>query len=136
MTLNTIACAVDFSEPSRAAMAMAAGMARRYEARFVLLHVVSPPTAPMSDISISPVELSTLPFARPRGRSRGGAARPSLSQSLGPTAERESPDSSWDRSPSASSANASCPVLVMRRTERANGAESRSGGEPCASTKR
>src|SRR5689334_16309612 len=78
MTLNTILCAVDFSEPSRPAMEMAAGMARRFEARLVLLHVVSPPTVPMSDIPISPVELFHPPI-RDAGRTlatwRGDAER-------------------------------------------------------------
>ena len=42
-----ICCAVDFGEPSRAALEQAAALARRFEAELTLVHVVAlpPPTA-------------------------------------------------------------------------------------------
>ena len=43
ITMRRIVCAVDFSEPSRAAMHVAARLARQKEAALVLVHVVEMP---------------------------------------------------------------------------------------------
>ncbi len=42
MTIQTILCPTDFSEPAAHAMAMARGLALRFDARLVLLHVTEP----------------------------------------------------------------------------------------------
>lgn len=46
-------CAVDFEEPSRAAMELAAELAKRFEAELTLVHVVVPPPAAASDVLVS-----------------------------------------------------------------------------------
>jgi nucleotide-binding universal stress UspA family protein len=48
-----ICCAVDFEEPSRAAMAQAADLAARLEAELTLVHALAPPTEAASDVLVS-----------------------------------------------------------------------------------
>ena len=48
-----ICCAIDFAEPSRAAMEEGADLARRFEADLVLVHVRVPPPPAASDVLVS-----------------------------------------------------------------------------------
>jgi universal stress protein A len=48
-----ICCAVDFGDPSRAAMEEAVDLAARFEADVTLVHVVLPPTQAASDVLVS-----------------------------------------------------------------------------------
>jgi len=56
-TWKTIACAVDFSAPSRLALADAAALARRVGAKLTLVHVFEPPAAATRSTIVSPPEL-------------------------------------------------------------------------------
>jgi nucleotide-binding universal stress UspA family protein len=55
-TVNTIACAIDFSEASHVAMEMAADLTRRHGARLALVHVCEPPLGPMADFAYTPAD--------------------------------------------------------------------------------
>jgi nucleotide-binding universal stress UspA family protein len=57
MRMNTIGCAIDFSDRARCAMEAAADLARHYEARLVLVHVHDAPSAVESDMLVSPPAL-------------------------------------------------------------------------------
>lgn len=48
-----ICCAIDFAEPSRAAMEEGADLARQFEADLVLVHVLVPPPPAASDVLVS-----------------------------------------------------------------------------------
>jgi nucleotide-binding universal stress UspA family protein len=48
-----VCCAVDFAEPSRAAMGQAADLARRLGAELTLVHVIAPPPEAASDVLVS-----------------------------------------------------------------------------------
>ncbi len=48
-----IFCAVDFADPSRAAMEQAADLAKRFEAELTLVHVLIPPPPAASDVLVS-----------------------------------------------------------------------------------
>jgi universal stress protein A len=54
MQIRKILCAVDFSEPSRAALHMAADMAQKFDAELTLLHVYQVPAYPLPDGVILP----------------------------------------------------------------------------------
>jgi nucleotide-binding universal stress UspA family protein len=47
--IRTILCPTDFSAPSRAAVATAESLAREFDARVIVMHVVSPPPAMMAE---------------------------------------------------------------------------------------
>jgi len=55
-----IACAVDFSEPSRAAMEQAASLAKEHGASLVLVNVFQPPPAVATDMIDSPAAFEAL----------------------------------------------------------------------------
>lgn len=62
LRIEKILCAVDFSEPSRAALRMACDLAQRFDAKLLLLHVYQVPAYPLPDgvILPSPVTVSEL----------------------------------------------------------------------------
>jgi nucleotide-binding universal stress UspA family protein len=62
MDIHKILCAVDFSEPSKAALQSAADLAKRFDAKLVVLHVYHMPIYPLPEGAIMPTgaELSAL----------------------------------------------------------------------------
>ncbi|HUL59432.1 MAG TPA: universal stress protein [Anaeromyxobacteraceae bacterium] len=56
-TWRTIACAVDFSPPSRLALVEASELAKRFEAALTLVHVFEPASAATHDVFVAPPEL-------------------------------------------------------------------------------
>jgi nucleotide-binding universal stress UspA family protein len=48
-----VCCAVDFADPSRAAMVQAADVAKRFEAELTLLHAIAPPAQAADDVLVS-----------------------------------------------------------------------------------
>ncbi len=57
MAWKRICCAVDFSEPSRLAMAQAASLAAHFQAELTLLHVHEQPPPNATDVLVSPPEM-------------------------------------------------------------------------------
>lgn len=58
LSWKRIVCAVDFSEPAREAMGVAADLARTCEAELTLVHVALPPAPTAGDLLVSEADLS------------------------------------------------------------------------------
>jgi nucleotide-binding universal stress UspA family protein len=69
-----ICCAIDFGNPSRAAMEQAAELAKRFDAELTLLHVLVPQLAAASDVLVSSRGIAALDAEQAQGLLAGWCA--------------------------------------------------------------
>lgn len=96
MDWKRICCAVDFADPSRVAMGVAADLAKRFEAELTLVHVLVPPLPAESDVLVSSRGLLAVEakaneelLARWRADAEQRAGRPARSRLLSGDAAAE-----------------------------------------------